>query len=74
MTLMLSVTDTTITLPQLLERARQGADIIVTETGKPVARFILLDADSYPARPSSPLRRVPGTAKGQIIIESPLPR
>lgn len=69
MTLTLKATDASINLAQLLRRARQGEDIIIVEGEKPVARFILLD--------KSNIRRVPGTAKGQIVIaedfDAPLP-
>jgi antitoxin (DNA-binding transcriptional repressor) of toxin-antitoxin stability system len=69
MTLTLNVTDTSINLKQLLKRARQGEDIIIIEGEKPVARFVLLDKNN--------IKRVPGTAKGQITIaddfDAPLP-
>lgn len=69
MTLTLNVTDASISLTQLLKRARQGEDIIIVEGERPVARFVLLDKTN--------IRRVPGTAKGQIIIaedfDAPLP-
>lgn len=69
MTLTLNVTDASINLKQLLTRARQGEDIVIVEGEKPVARFVLLDKNN--------IRRVPGTAKGQIIIaddfDAPLP-
>jgi len=70
MTLTLNATDRPIDLAQLLKRARQGEDIIIVEGEKPVARFILLDKNN--------IKRVPGTAKGQIIIandfDAPLPQ
>ena len=69
MTLTLNVTDTSFNLTQLLKRARQGEDIIIVEGERPVARFVLLEKNK--------LRRVPGTAQGQIIIaedfDAPLP-
>ncbi|MBN2391262.1 MAG: type II toxin-antitoxin system Phd/YefM family antitoxin [Anaerolineae bacterium] len=69
MTLTLSVTDASINLAQLLKRARHGEDIIIVEGEKPVARFVLLD--------KSNIKRMPGTAKGQITIaedfDAPLP-
>lgn len=69
MTLTLNVTDGSLNLTQLLKRARQGEDIIIVEGERPVARFVLLDKNN--------MRRVPGTAKGQIVIaedfDAPLP-
>jgi len=66
---MLNVTDASMSLTQLLKRARQGEDIIIVEGEKPVARFVLLDKKN--------IKRAPGTAKGQIIIaddfDAPLP-
>jgi antitoxin (DNA-binding transcriptional repressor) of toxin-antitoxin stability system len=70
MTLTLGVNDSPIDLAQLLEHARQGAEIVVLEEGQPVARFVLLD--KLPT-----MRRMPGTAKGKIWIsedfDAPLP-
>jgi len=69
MTLMLS-TDNTINLAQLLQHARQGEEIIITENKQPVARFVLLPQEAG-------ARRVPGSAKGQLWIaddfDAPLP-
>lgn len=70
MTLTLSSTDNTINLAQLLQQARQGEEIVITENKLPVARFILL-------KQATGARRVPGTAKGQLWIaddfDAPLP-
>lgn len=70
MTLVLSSTDDTLNLAQLLQRARQGEDIIITEDKQPVARLVLLQQ-------AGGTRRVPGSAKGLIWIaddfDAPLP-
>ncbi len=69
MTLMLNVHEAQVQLAQLLERARQGEEIIIAEAGQPVARLVLID------KPIAP--RVPGSASGQIVIaddfDAPLP-
>jgi antitoxin (DNA-binding transcriptional repressor) of toxin-antitoxin stability system len=71
MTLTLGVNDSPIDLAQLLEHARQGAEIVVLEEGQPVARFVLLD--KLPT-----MRRMPGTAKGKYgflrILMPPCPQ
>jgi antitoxin (DNA-binding transcriptional repressor) of toxin-antitoxin stability system len=71
MTVTLSVSEQPIDLAQLLERARQGEEIVVLEAGKPVARFVLLN-DAQTSR-----RRTPGSAKSHIFIrddfDEPLP-
>lgn len=69
MTLTLNVHEAQIQLAQLLERVRQGEEIIIAEAGRPVARLVLID------RPTAP--RVPGSAKDQVVIaddfDTPLP-
>ena len=69
MTLTLNVHEAQIQLAQLLERVRQGEEIIIAEAGRPVARLVLID------RPTAP--RVPGSAKDQGVIaddfDTPLP-
>ena len=69
MTLMLNVHEAQVQLAQLLERARQGEEIIIAEAGQPVARLVLID------KPIAP--RVPGSAAGQVVIaddfDAPLP-
>jgi prevent-host-death family protein len=69
MTFMLNVHEAQAQLAQLLERARQGEEIIIAEAGRPVARLVLID------RPTAP--RVPGSAAGQVVIaddfDAPLP-
>ena len=69
MTFMLNVHEAQAQLAQLLERARQGEEIIIAEAGRPVACLVLID------RPTAP--RVPGSAAGQVVIaddfDAPLP-
>jgi prevent-host-death family protein len=69
MTLMLNVHEAQVQLAQLLERARQGEEIIIAEAGQPVARLVLID------KPIAP--RVPGSGAGQVVIaddfDAPLP-
>jgi len=69
MTLTLNVHEAQAQLAQLLERVRQGEEIVISEAGRPVARLILID------KPIAP--RVPGSAVGQVVIaddfDAPLP-
>jgi len=69
MTLTLNIHEAQTQLAQLLERVRQGEEIIIAEAGRPVARLVLID------RPTAP--RVPGSAAGQVVIaddfDAPLP-
>jgi prevent-host-death family protein len=60
MTLTLNVHEAQAQLTQLLERARQGEEIIIAEAGQPVARLVLIDKLIAP--------RVPGSAAGQVVI------
>ncbi len=68
-TLTLNVNEVGINLPRLLERVRRGEEIIIAESGRPVARLVPVD------QPSA--QRVPGSAAGQIVIaddfDAPLP-
>jgi len=54
---------------KLLERVARGEEIVIARAGKPVARLVPFK--------ESVARRIPGTAKGKIIIASdfdaPLP-
>jgi prevent-host-death family protein len=55
---------------RLLERVNRGEEIVIAKSGKPVARLVPFG--------EKPAKRIPGTAKGQIIIkrnfEAPLPK
>jgi prevent-host-death family protein len=55
---------------RLLERVNRGEEIVIAKSGKPVARLVPFG--------EKPTKRIPGTAKGQIIIkrnfEAPLPK
>ena len=48
-------------LPQLIEKAALGEDIIVINRNKPLARIVAL----------RPARRRPGPGKGQILFLAP---
>ncbi len=54
---------------KLLERVARGEEIVIARAGKPVARLVPFK--------ESVAKRIPGTAKGKIIIASdfdaPLP-
>jgi prevent-host-death family protein len=69
MTLILSVNEDSVDLAHLLERIRQGEEIIIAESGQPVARLVPIAESGAP--------RVPGSAAGQIVIaddfDAPLP-
>jgi prevent-host-death family protein len=55
---------------RLLERVNHGEEIVIAKAGKPVARLVPYG--------EKPVKRIPGTAKGQVIIkrnfEAPLPK
>lgn len=69
MTTIVNVHQAKTHLSKLLERVRLGEEIIVAKAGKPVARLVPVAAGAA--------RRVPGSAKGRIVIEddfdAPLP-
>jgi len=71
MTLTLSVnaSELSVNLNQLLERVRQGYEIIIADAGRPVARLTPVDRLGA--------RRTPGSAADQIVIgadfDAPLP-
>ncbi|MCL6639358.1 MAG: type II toxin-antitoxin system Phd/YefM family antitoxin [Firmicutes bacterium] len=54
---------------KLIERVREGEEIIIAKAGTPVARLVPVA--------SKPARRVPGSAKGKLTIapdfDEPLP-
>lgn len=54
---------------KLLERVKEGEEIIIAKAGVPVARLVPITGH--------PVRRVPGSAKGKITVapdfEDPLP-
>ena len=55
---------------RLLERVNRGEEIVIAKAGRPVARLVPYG--------EKPVKRIPGTAKGQVIIkrnfEAPLPK
>lgn len=54
---------------KLIDRVRQGEEIVIAKAGHPVARLV-------PVKPEV-ARRVPGSARGQVIVaadfDAPLP-
>ncbi len=56
-------------LSRLLDRVRQGEEIVIARSGEPVARLV--------AVAQSPGRRVPGSARDRVVVGSgfddPLP-
>jgi len=56
-------------LSKLLERVKGGEEIVIAKAGKPVARLVPVV--------KRPVRRLPGTAKGKVVIapdfDAPLP-
>ena len=56
-------------LSRLLERVRQGEEIVIAKSGKPVARLVAVT--------ERPERRAPGSARGQVTVgpdfDAPLP-
>ncbi len=68
-TLTLNVNETGIILAKLLERVQRGEEIIIVESGRPVARLVPVD--------QTKASRIPGSAAGQIVIaddfDAPLP-
>lgn len=56
-------------LSRLIERVRQGEEIVIARAGKPVARLVPARGTARP--------RVPGTARGRLEIkpdfDAPLP-
>ena len=54
--------------PELVERARRGEDVIITERNQPVAKFVAVEQDAtVPAVPTKRRRRL-GSAKGLVHI------
>lgn len=56
-------------LSRLLERVSQGEEVVIARHGKPVARLVAVS--------ERPERRVPGSARGRIVVsedfDEPLP-
>jgi prevent-host-death family protein len=57
-------------LSRLLVRVSVGEEIVIAKAGKPMARLVPFE--------KKPAQRVPGTAKGQVIMapdfDAPLPQ
>lgn len=56
-------------LSELLEQVRQGEEVVIAKSGKPVARLVAFEGVRK--------RRVPGSARGQVWMaedfDTPLP-
>jgi len=67
--LQVSVDEAKTNFSKLLARVREGEEVIIAKKGKPIARLVPIK--------ESPLQRVPGSAKGEVIIspdfDAPLP-
>ena len=50
-------------LPELVERARRGEDVIITERNQPVVKFVAVERCTVPTK-----QRRPGSAKGLIQL------
>jgi len=69
MALQVNIHEAKTHLSKLLARVREGEEIVIAKAGKPVARLIPVV--------EQPARRVPGSAKGKLMIapdfDAPLP-
>jgi prevent-host-death family protein len=69
MTVTVSIYEAKTLLSELLTRVGAGEEVLIADAGKPVARLV--------PPVEKPSQRVPGTAKGKIIIapdfDAPLP-
>ena len=60
MTVIYEIHEVKSRLSTLLEKVRRGEEVIIAESGKPVARLVPVD--------SGVVARTPGTARGKIAI------
>ena len=51
--------------PELVERARRGEDIIITERNQPVVKFVVVEQDATAPAVPTKRRRRPGSAKSK---------
>ena len=69
MALQVNIHEAKTNLSKLLARVSAGEEVIIAKAGKPIARLV-------PIR-ERPRKRVPGSAKGKVIIspdfDAPLP-
>ena len=69
MTIVVNVHQAKTHLSRLLERVRQGEEVVIARAGIPVARLV-------PVAPA-PQPRTPGSAKGLVVVrpdfDAPLP-
>ena len=52
--------------PELVERAKRGEDVIITERDQPVVKFVAIEQDTTAVQTKR--RRRPGSAKGLVHI------
>ena len=52
--------------PELVERAKRGEDVIITERDQPVVKFVAIEQDTTVVQTKR--RRRPGSAKGLVHI------
>ena len=60
MTTTVNVHEAKTQLSRLLVRVGLGEEVIIARAGKPVARLVAID--------EKPLRRIPGSARGQVWV------
>ena len=60
MTTTVNVHEAKTQLSRLLLRVGLGEEVIIARAGKPVARLVAID--------EKPLRRIPGSARGQVWV------
>lgn len=69
MALQVSVDEAKTNFSKLLARVKEGEEVIIAKRGKPIARLVPIK--------EHPLRRVPGSAKGEVVVfsdfDAPLP-
>ena len=70
MSTMVNIHEAKTHLSKLLVRVSIGEEVIIAKAGKPVARLVAIEEEIA--------QRVPGTAKGQVVIapdfDAPLPQ
>ena len=69
MALQVNIDEAKTNFSKLLDRVKKGEEVIIAKRGKPIARLVPIK--------ERPLQRVPGSAKGEVIIspdfDAPLP-
>lgn len=62
MPIQVNIHDAKTNLSKLLAQVKNGQEIIIAKSGKPVARLVPYE--------NKPARRVPGSAKGKLFLAS----